>query len=89
MKAGWYAELTRNEKRTWWTCLGAFTFDSMGNTIYSLVMPVLLSLAILTKSEAGISGAASFRLFWCGLFVAWYRSHLFFQIAGKINSLKE
>ncbi len=59
MKTGWYGELTRNEKKTWWACLGGFTLDSMDSTIYSLVMPILLSLAILTKSEAGILGSAS------------------------------
>lgn len=59
MKAGWYSELNHNEKKTWWACLGGFTLDSMDSTIYSLVMPILLSLAILTKAEAGILGSAS------------------------------
>lgn len=59
MKTGWYGELTRDEKKTWWACLGGYTLDSMDSTIYSLVMPILLSLAILTKSEAGILGSAS------------------------------
>lgn len=59
MKTGWYGELTGNEKKTWWACLGGFTLDSMDSTIFSLVMPVLFSLAILTKSEAGILGSAS------------------------------
>lgn len=59
MKAGWYSELSGTEKKTWWACLGGFTLDSMDSTIYSLVMPILLSLAILTKSEAGILGSAS------------------------------
>lgn len=59
MKTGWYGELTGNEKKTWWACLGGFTLDSMDSTIFSLVMPILLSLAILTKSEAGILGSAS------------------------------
>lgn len=59
MKIGWYSELNSNEKKTWWACLGGYTLDSMDSTIYSLVMPILLSLAILTKSEAGILGSAS------------------------------
>ncbi|WP_333609992.1 MFS transporter [Pantoea piersonii] len=59
MKAGWYSELNKDEKKTWWACLGGFTLDSMDSTIYSLVMPILLSLAILTKSEAGILSSAS------------------------------
>lgn len=59
MKTGWYGELNRDEKKTWWACLGGFTLDSMDSTIYSLVMPILLSLAILTKAEAGILGSAS------------------------------
>ena len=59
MKTGWYGELNRDEKKTWWACLGGFTLDSMDSTIYSLVMPILLSLAILSKAEAGILGSAS------------------------------
>jgi len=59
MKTGWYGELNHNEKKTWWACLGGFTLDSMDSTIYSLVMPILLSIAILTKAEAGILGSAS------------------------------
>ncbi|MDI9221488.1 MFS transporter [Pantoea sp. EA-12] len=59
MKLGWYSNLNRDERKTWWACLGGFTLDSMDSTIYSLVMPILLSLAILTKSEAGILGSAS------------------------------
>ncbi|KHJ65600.1 MFS transporter [Pantoea rodasii] len=59
MKLGWYSTLNRDEQKTWWACLGGFTLDSMDSTIYSLVMPILLSLAILTKSEAGILGSAS------------------------------
>lgn len=59
MKLGWYSTLNRDERKTWWACLGGFTLDSMDSTIYSLVMPILLSLAILTKSEAGILGSAS------------------------------
>lgn len=59
MKTGWYGELNQDEKKTWWACLGGFTLDSMDSTIYSLVMPILLSLAILTKAEAGILGSAS------------------------------
>lgn len=59
MKLGWYSNLNKDERKTWWACLGGFTLDSMDSTIYSLVMPILLSLAILTKSEAGILGSAS------------------------------
>lgn len=59
MKTGWYGELNKTEKKTWWACLGGFTLDSMDSTIYSLVMPILLSLSILTKSEAGVLSSAS------------------------------
>ncbi|MCZ4060944.1 hypothetical protein O3W44_20485 [Pantoea sp. LMR881] len=46
MKAGWYAELTRNEKEPGGYVLAHLRLTQLGNTIYSLVMPVLLSLAI-------------------------------------------
>ncbi|WP_413795171.1 MULTISPECIES: MFS transporter [unclassified Pseudomonas] len=54
MKLGWYSKLSRTERRTYWACLAGYTLDSMDSTIYSLVMPVLLTVLALTKADAGI-----------------------------------
>ena len=54
MRFGWYSGLSRTEKRTYWACLAGYTLDSMDSTIYSLVMPVLLTVLALTKADAGV-----------------------------------
>lgn len=59
MRLGWYTALTPTEKRTYWACFGGFTLDSMDATIYSLMIPVLMTVLSLSKSDAGILGAVS------------------------------
>ncbi|HDS0918427.1 TPA: MFS transporter [Pseudomonas putida] len=54
MKLGWYSHLSPTEKRTYWACLAGYTLDSMDSTIYSLVMPVLLTVLALSKADAGV-----------------------------------
>ncbi|MDN3235609.1 MFS transporter [Pseudomonas sp. WAC2] len=54
MRLGWYSHLDKREKRTYWACFGGFTLDSMDSTIYALVMPVLLTVLGMSKSDAGI-----------------------------------
>lgn len=59
MRLGWYSALTPTEKRTYWACFGGFTLDSMDSTIYSLMMPVLMTVLSLSKSDAGLLGSVS------------------------------
>jgi len=59
MKLGWYSELTPVEKRTYWACFGGFALDSMDTTIYALVMPTLIAVVGITRSEAGVLASAS------------------------------
>jgi MFS family permease len=59
MKLGWYSALTPKEKRTYWACFGGFTLDSMDSTIYALMMPVLMTVLALSKSDAGMLGSVS------------------------------
>jgi len=59
MRLGWYSDLTSTEKRTYWACFGGFTLDSMDSTIFALMMPVLLSVLSLSKSDAGLLGSVS------------------------------
>jgi MFS family permease len=56
---GWYPELSRKQKFTYWACFGAFGLDAMDTTIYALVMPTLIAVVGITKPQAGIiaSGA--------------------------------
>ncbi|WP_040262719.1 MFS transporter [Pseudomonas massiliensis] len=59
MRLGWYSQLTPTEKRTYWACFGGFTLDSLDSTIYALMMPVLMSVLALSKSDAGLLGSVS------------------------------
>lgn len=59
MRLGWYSKLTSTEKRTYWACFGGFTLDSMDSTIFALMMPVLLTVLSLSKSDAGLLGSVS------------------------------
>ncbi len=59
MKLGWYSQLSATEKRTYWACLAGYTLDSMDSTIYSLVMPVLLTVLALSKADAGVLGSVA------------------------------
>ncbi|PIB70268.1 MFS transporter [Pseudomonas sp. 2995-3] len=58
-KFGWYSELGRKEKRTYWACFGGLALDSMDSTIFALVMPVLITVLGITKGEAGILGSVA------------------------------
>lgn len=59
MRLGWYSDLSSTEKRTYWACFGGFTLDSMDATIFALMMPVLMTVLSLTKSDAGLLGSVS------------------------------
>jgi MFS family permease len=59
MGLGWYSALTPKERRTYWACFGGFTLDSMDSTIYALMMPVLMTVLSLSKSDAGLLGSVS------------------------------
>ncbi|WP_255455392.1 MFS transporter [Pantoea sp. BAV 3049] len=59
MKLAWYSDLTKTEKKTYWASLGGYTLDSMDTTIYSLVIPILLSIHFLTKTDAGVLGSVA------------------------------
>ena len=53
MSLGWYSKLNSVERRTYWACFGGFALDSMDTTIFALVLPTLISVVGLHKSEAG------------------------------------
>lgn len=59
MKIGWYSDLSPVEKRSWLASLGGYVLDAFDSTIFSLSMPILLSIGFLVKSEAGILSSVS------------------------------
>ncbi len=55
---GWYSELNKREKLTYWACFGGLGLDAMDSTIYALVMPTLIAVVGITKPQAGIIASA-------------------------------
>ncbi|BAN28078.1 MFS transporter [Caballeronia insecticola] len=59
MRLGWYSSLTSVERRTFWACFAGFGLDSMDATIFSLVIPALITTLGLTHPEVGYLATAA------------------------------
>jgi MFS family permease len=51
---GWYRELGRRERKTFWACFGGWSLDSMDVNLYSFVIPTLIGLWGMSRAEAGL-----------------------------------
>jgi MFS family permease len=51
---GWFGALTRKEKHTFWGAFGGFGIDALDIQLYSFVMPTLIGLWGLSRTEAGM-----------------------------------
>jgi MFS family permease len=56
---GWYHELGRKERRTFWACFGGWSLDSMDVNLYSFVIPTLIGLWGMTRGDAGMLATAA------------------------------
>ncbi len=54
MRLGWFSDLTRTERNTFFACFGGLGLDAMDTTIYALVIPALIATAGITRPEAGV-----------------------------------
>ena len=50
----WYRQLGTAERRTFWACFGGWALDALDVQIYSFVIPALIALWHITKTEAGL-----------------------------------
>ena len=50
----WYSELASKERRTFWACFGGWALDAFDVQIYSFVVPTLMVLWKIDKSQAGL-----------------------------------
>ena len=50
----WYQELGHDGRRTFWACFGGYALDALDVQIYSMVIPVLVGIAFVSQSEAGL-----------------------------------
>jgi hypothetical protein len=50
----WFRSMTGRERRTFWGCFGGWVVDAMDVQIYSLVIPVLLSVHFAYNFGRGV-----------------------------------
>jgi MFS family permease len=50
----WYRELGTGERRTFWACFAGWALDAFDVQIYSFVIPTLIALWSIDKSQAGL-----------------------------------
>ena len=50
----WYRKLGLNERRTFWACFAGWALDALDVQIYSFVIPALIALWHITKTQAGL-----------------------------------
>lgn len=56
----WYSSLSRRERRTFWGCFSGWATDAFDVQVYSLAIPVLISIGFLSgTAEAGLIGTAA------------------------------
>jgi len=51
---GWFSSLSQKEKHTFWGSFGGFAIDALDIQLYSFVVPTLISLWSLSRTEAGM-----------------------------------
>jgi hypothetical protein len=49
----WYRQFGPDERRTFWACFGGWALDALDVQIYSFVIPALIAVWSITKTQAG------------------------------------
>ena len=55
----WYRSMTRPQRQTFWGCLMGWALDAMDVQLFAFVIPTLITVWGMTKSQAGIVGTAA------------------------------
>src|SRR6186997_2464832 len=55
---GWYSELSRDEKRTFFACFSGWALDALDTQMYALTIPTLIALWHMSTGQAGVLGTA-------------------------------
>lgn len=50
----WFRTMSGRERRTFWACFSGWALDAMDVQLYAVVMPTLISVWALSRSEAGL-----------------------------------
>lgn len=54
----WFTDLSKTEKNTFWACFSGWGLDAMDTQMYALILPTLIVLWNMPRSQAGILGTA-------------------------------
>src|SRR5262245_44437653 len=57
--SNWFTDLTARERRTFWACFGGWALDAMDVQLYAVVMPTLIGLWSLSRTQAGVLGTSA------------------------------
>ena len=57
--ASWYSSMAPQQRRTFWACFLGWALDAMDVQLFAFVIPTLLTVWGMTKSEAGIIGTSA------------------------------
>jgi MFS family permease len=55
----WYGPLSKNEKRTFWSCKIGYALDGMDTQMLSFVIPTLIATWGISKGDAGMIGTCT------------------------------
>ncbi len=55
----WYGPLSKNEKRTFWSCKIGYALDGMDTQMLSFVIPTLIATWGISKGDAGLIGTCT------------------------------
>ncbi len=55
----WYRSMTSPQRQTFWGCLMGWALDAMDVQLFAFVIPTLITVWGMTKSQAGIVGTAA------------------------------
>lgn len=57
--SNWFTSMNVRERRTFWTCFTGWALDAMDVQMYAVIMPTLIALWGLTRTEAGTLGTVA------------------------------
>jgi MFS family permease len=80
----WYFELASKERRTFWACFAGWALDAFDVQIYSFVVPTLMLLWKLDKSQAGLLATSTLLV---SAFGGWFAGMLADRI-GRVRLLQ-
>ena len=84
IETAWISDLTPKERRTFAACVGGWALDAMDVQVYSFVIPTLMAVWSISRSEAGALGTAALLVSAVGgWFAGWLADHI-----GRVRTLQ-